>query len=250
MSKASGGKTSADEARRIADKYFRDGDAPVVDEPARPGATPPAEKKLTAKEGQFVIEYLVDLNATQAAIRAGYSKKTAAAIGYENLRKPHIRAAITFEMKEREKRTKWTAQKLLDRLIEEATADLAEIYNEDGSVKPVHEWPLIFRQGLVAGLEVEERTEDDGATSVRVAKFKMPTRIKHLELIGKHIGIQAFKEKVEHDVSNPLKELYAQIAGVGIRPMSPAQAPGLPKPAPSAIRPVDLTADKSGDEEP
>ena len=50
--------------------------------------------KLTPKQSRFVEEYLIDLNATQAAIRAGYSEKRADAIGYENLRKPEIKEAI------------------------------------------------------------------------------------------------------------------------------------------------------------
>lgn len=62
-----------------------------------------AEKKLTAKQQRFCDEYLIDLNATQAAIRAGYSKKTAYAIGNENLNKPELRNYIDMRMKEKEK---------------------------------------------------------------------------------------------------------------------------------------------------
>ena len=65
-------------------------------------------KKLTAKQERFVEEYLVDLNATQAAIRAGYSKKTARDIGYENLTKPDIRAAIVEKRKEISRRVDLT----------------------------------------------------------------------------------------------------------------------------------------------
>ena len=57
---------------------------------------------LTAKQKRFIDEYLLDLNATQAAIRAGYSEKTAKEIGYENLTKPHILTAIQDRMKELE----------------------------------------------------------------------------------------------------------------------------------------------------
>jgi phage terminase small subunit len=62
-----------------------------------------AEKKLTAKQQRFCDEYLVDLNATQAAIRSGYSKKTAYSIGQENLNKPEIRKHIDERMAEKEK---------------------------------------------------------------------------------------------------------------------------------------------------
>ncbi len=69
--------------------------------------------KLNPKQSRFVEEYLVDLNATQAAIRAGYSEKTAYATGSENLRKPQIQAAIQIAQAERSARTQITVDKVL-----------------------------------------------------------------------------------------------------------------------------------------
>ena len=74
--------------------------------------------KLTAKQQRFVDEYLIDLNATQAAIRAGYSEKTAFSIGTENLRKPLIQKAIQQRKQAREQRTEITQ----DRVIQELSA--------------------------------------------------------------------------------------------------------------------------------
>ena len=74
--------------------------------------------KLTAKQQRFVDEYLIDLNATQAAIRAGYSEKTAFSIGTENLRKPLIQKAIQQRKQAREQRTEITQ----DRVIQELAA--------------------------------------------------------------------------------------------------------------------------------
>jgi len=71
---------------------------------------------LTAKQAAFVDEYLIDLNATQAAIRAGYSENAAAEIGWENLRKPQIADAITTAKVERSEQTGITAAKVLGRL--------------------------------------------------------------------------------------------------------------------------------------
>lgn len=149
---------------------------------------------MTPKQAAFVTEYLIDLNATQAAIRAGYSARTARAMGAENLTKPDIATAIAGAKAERSTRTKVDADWLLSRLADESLADIAELYREDGSVKPVREWPLIWRQGLVAGIEVERIGEGAGT----VTKIKISDRIKRLELIGKHIDVQAFKEKIEH----------------------------------------------------
>ena len=74
--------------------------------------------RLTAKQTEFISQYLVDLNATAAARRAGYSQKTAYAIGSENLRKPEIAKAIEEAMEERSKRVEITQDKVLKDLEE------------------------------------------------------------------------------------------------------------------------------------
>jgi len=71
------------------------------------------KKQLTRKQEMFVKEYLIDLNATQAAIRAGYSKKTAEIIGFENLRKPNIADAIQIALDKRSEKTGITAEYVL-----------------------------------------------------------------------------------------------------------------------------------------
>ncbi|PNQ82685.1 terminase small subunit [Paenibacillus sp. F4] len=82
---------------------------------------------LTAKQKSFVQEYLVDLNATQAAIRAGYSVKTAEAIGHENLKKPKIAELIQKSMDERAAKVEITADMVLQRWWDIATADPNDI---------------------------------------------------------------------------------------------------------------------------
>lgn len=78
------------------------------------------KKELTPKQQRFVEEYRVDLNATQAAIRAGYSAKTAGQIGDENLKKPQIAAAVESAMEERAQKIKLTAEWVITRLMREA----------------------------------------------------------------------------------------------------------------------------------
>lgn len=155
--------------------------------------------KLTPKQEMFVLEYLKDLNATQAAIRAGYSKRTAEKIGSENLQKPEVRAAIDAAKNKRSTKTGIDAAWLLERLAEEATADIADLYDENGDLKPVHDWPKIWRMGLVQGIEVEELFEGRGENREhigRVRKVRLDNRVKRLELIGKHIGVKAFEETI------------------------------------------------------
>jgi len=157
------------------------------------------DKKLTNKQQCFVDEYLIDLNATQAAIRAGYSEKTARQTGTENLSKPVIAKAIDAATRKRSERTKIDADWVLKRLANEAEADMSELYNDDGSIKKIHDWPLVFRQGLVSGMDVDEITVAGVKIGV-TTKLKLSERIKRIELIGKHVDVQAFRERHEHVV--------------------------------------------------
>ena len=157
---------------------------------------------MTPKQGVFVREYLIDLNATQAAIRAGYSERTANEQGARLLANVSVRSAIEAAQKERAKRVEVDAEWVLRRLHGEATADLADLYDETGNLKPIREWPKVWRTGLVAGIEtVQERdgTDEDGKPAYStVRKVKLSERIKHVELIGKHVGVGAFRERLEH----------------------------------------------------
>ena len=155
--------------------------------------------KLTAKQEKFCREYLVDLNATQAAIRAGYSKKTAVATGSENLRKPYIAARIAELKKPIQEKVEINAEYLLRRLVDQDRADISDLYNEDGTFKSIHEIPEVWRRGLVTGVETVEIFEHDSdGKKVKVGemkKLKLADRIRVQDMIGKHVDIQAWLDK-------------------------------------------------------
>ncbi len=92
---------------------------------------------LTPKQQLFVAEYLVDLNATQAAVRAGYSEKTAYSVGHENLKKPEVAAAIQEAMEVRSQRTEiaqdWILEQL--KLVYEASIEARPVYDKNGKEK-------------------------------------------------------------------------------------------------------------------
>ena len=93
--------------------------------------------KLTPKQARFCEEYLVDLNATQAAIRAGYSVESAGSIGSENLTKPEIRARIETAMAERSKRTGINADRVLRELGRIAFVNPKDVLDlQTAEVKP------------------------------------------------------------------------------------------------------------------
>ena len=100
---------------------------------------------LTPKQQRFVEEYLVDLNATQAAIRAGYSAKTAGEIGYENLKKPQIADAVAAAQAATSAETKLTRDMVIDGLLKVAQ-------DQDPSTSPsarVQAWGMLARPGDV-----------------------------------------------------------------------------------------------------
>lgn len=170
-------------------------------------------KQLTPKQELFCREYLKDLNATQAAIRAGYSEKTAKETGYENLTKPHVQELIAELNKGRMERVQVDADYVLQRLTEIDQMDVLDILNEVGDLKPVRDWPKVWRTSL-SGLDIMAMA-GDGDTAALLKKIKWPDKVKNLELLGKHVDVQAFKEqaKVEHgfeeEVSDLMKALSA-----------------------------------------
>ena len=151
---------------------------------------------LTNKQKAFVKEYLVDLNATQAAIRAKYSKKTAGAIGEENLKKPDIAKAIQAEMDKRGKRTEITADKVLQELAKLGFADIRNVFNEHGQLLPIHMLPAEVAASI-SSIEVVT-TRIPGSDPVEVehtSKIKFWDKRGSLELLGKHLKL--FTDKVE-----------------------------------------------------
>lgn len=172
---------------------------------------------LTAKQQRFVAEYLIDLNQTQAAIRAGYSEKTAAEQASRLLTNVKVSEAVQAAMKARSDRTEIDADWVLKRLARDATADLADLYNENGTLKAVHEWPMAWRTGLVAGIDtVQERDGEDpdgNPVYATVRKVKLLDRTKLVELIGKHVDVGAFKDKIEHSGEIKTPELKLVLHG-------------------------------------
>jgi len=174
---------------------------------------------LTAKQQRFVIEYLVDLNATQAAIRAGYAAKGAKDQAYQLMQRPEIAAAIKEAMEARNQRTKVDADYVLSRLTEIDQMDLLDILDDDMSIKPLSKWPKVWRQSL-SGFDIAEMFEGAGKERDLVGlmkKIKWPDKVKNLELLGKHVDVNAFRENVNHSGSVNLtnmtdEELERQIA--------------------------------------
>jgi phage terminase small subunit len=153
---------------------------------------------ITAKQAAFCREYLVDLNGTQAAVRAGYSEKTARSQAGRLLTNVDIVAEVSRLMEERSRRTDASADTVVAELMKIALADIGEAFNQDGSMKALHEMPVEVRRAI-AGIDVFEEFTGRGEDREQIGwtkKLRLWDKPKALELLGRHLRM--FTDKLEH----------------------------------------------------
>lgn len=151
---------------------------------------------LARKHARFVAEYLKDLNATQAAIRAGYSKKTAKAQGSRLLTKADIAQAVASGTAKQLASAELTATRVLEEYRRLAFMDARSFFDDRGNLKPFSE--LTEEQGsALAGFEaiIKNAQAGDGVTDT-IHKIKFWDKTRALESLAKHFGL--LTEKVEH----------------------------------------------------
>jgi phage terminase small subunit len=157
-------------------------------------------KPLTAMQEAYCQSYIkTPENQSQAAIDAGFSPNTAAVKASVMMRDERIQKRIAELMEERNRRMRVSADYVLMRLVEIDQMDVIDILNDDMSIKPVSEWPKVWRQYLT-GFELADMFEGRGDEKELVGilkKIKWPDKVKNLELIGKHVDVNAFKERLE-----------------------------------------------------
>ncbi|EBF0275041.1 terminase small subunit [Salmonella enterica] len=168
-------------------------------EPKAPKRKSTQYKPLTAMQEAYAQEYTkCPENQTQAAINAGFSHKTAAVKASAMMRDERIQKRIAELMEERNKRLRVSADYVLLRLVEIDQMDVIDILNDDGTLKPIREWPKIWRTTL-SGFDLSSTIMNMDETSIEtiLKKIKWPDKVKNLELIGKHVDVNAFKERLE-----------------------------------------------------
>lgn len=158
---------------------------------------------MTKKQKRFVEEYLIDLNATQAAIRAGYSPLTARDIGCENLTKPNIQEAIDKAIAERSRRTGVNADRVVRELAKIAFVNAGEVVDFDTAIL----MDKISEDDMAAIQSVKVKTFGEDGVEREV---KLADKLKALELLGKHLGL--FKDKVE--LGGAVKADMSALSGV------------------------------------
>ncbi|EMZ4863780.1 terminase small subunit [Escherichia coli] len=168
-------------------------------EPKAPKRKSTQYKPLTAMQEAYAQEYTkCPENQTQAAINAGFSPNTAAVKASVMMRDERIQKRIAELMEERNKRLRVSADYVLLRLVEIDQMDVIDILNDDGTLKPIREWPKIWRTTL-SGFDLSSTIMNMDETSIEtiLKKIKWPDKVKNLELIGKHVDVNAFKERLE-----------------------------------------------------
>lgn len=173
--------------------------------------------KLTAKQRRFCDEYLIDLNATQAAIRAGYSPKTARFIANENLTKPNIQCRIQRLMKDRAERTGITQDKVIQELAKIGFADIKDFLSYRTALNVIgtrRGIPVVDAQQII---ELKDSSEVDGRCIQEVSlsqkgvlTFKLHDKMKALELIGRHLGMFKDVNINKTVVENPYEGLSTE----------------------------------------
>lgn len=190
---------------------------------------------LNDKQETFCQEYLIDLNATQAAIRAGYSPESAGAIGGENLQKPEIKTRINELKSERARRCNVTADDVLRELMGIKDSNITRLFKADGAILPMSDWPEDLAR-CVASVEVDELYEGKGEDRKFVGytrKVKFWDKTKALEMIGRHLKM--FTDKIEATGKD----------GAPLNPVQPAPVV-ISDPAAAARAYADLVAGKNG----
>lgn len=168
------------------------------------------KNKLTAKQERFVEEYLIDLNATQAAIRSGYSAKTAEWIGPQLLGKSHVAAAIKDRRDELSRKTEVTQERIVLEMSRLAFMDIRNLFNADGSPVPIKQLSDAAAAGI-AGIDVVSIGNNDVGIG-HVIKYKLPDKNKALENLARILGYFDKDKNKDQDASTILAEALVSLA--------------------------------------
>lgn len=160
-------------------------------------------EELTPQQRLFAHEYMIDQNATQAAIRAGYSERSAPQYAHELLKTPKVKELVDQLSSERLERLKVSSDDVLRELLFIAKSDLRKLFDENGALKQTYDWPDEIAAS-VSSLDIEDLFEGYGQDRTQIGytkKIKLWDKTKALELLGRHLKLFTDKLEVEGDLS-------------------------------------------------
>ena len=174
---------------------------------------PQSTKPLTEQMVRYCEEYVKNPDdQTACAITAGYSAATAVNAASRLMADPRVKERIAHLRQARSRRTKIDADYVLKRLVEIDQMDVLDILTDEGGLKPVSQWPKVWRTSLSAmDINRIRMAGGDGEEDIEstMQKVKWPDKVKNLELIGKHVGVSAFKEVQELNINVSLADKLA-----------------------------------------
>jgi phage terminase small subunit len=148
------------------------------------------ERSLTPKQLRFVQEYIADLNATQAAIRAGYSRRYADDYACQLLRKSQVRAAISDRQANMSKTLEITAEQAIQEVARCAFLDIRCLFDVNGRLKSLAEWPDDAAHAVAS---IEHMVGHGGQATV--IKIRLHDKLHALNILAKHFGLFRGQEK-------------------------------------------------------
>lgn len=158
--------------------------------------------ELNEQQKLFALEYLKDFNASRAARDAGYSEKTAYSQGQRLLKHVEVRKLLTQLLEARSAKLETDAEYVLLKNRAIVELDIIDILNDDLSLRPLSEWPVEWRKSL-SGSDIKELFEydDNGEKSLVgfMKRIRWPDKLKALELLGKHVNVKAFDDRILHE---------------------------------------------------
>lgn len=157
---------------------------------------------LNDKQARFAEEYIIDLNATLAAQRAGYSEKTAYSQGQRLLKHVEISSAITKAMSARENRTEISQDRVLLEIARLAFSDPRKAFTESGDLKSIKDWPDEVAASI-SSIKISQVPFGDGE-SYEVKEVKFWDKTKSLDMAGRHLGLYNDKISIGGQKDNPL----------------------------------------------
>lgn len=143
---------------------------------------------LNAKQQAFCDEYIIDFNATQAAIRAGYSEKTSYSHGQRLLNDVEIQKEISKKQIERSKRTEITQDRVLLEIARLAFNDPRKAFDDNNALLPVKQWPDEVA-AAISSIKTKEITDSEGNTVGISQEVKFWDKSKNLDLAARHLGM-------------------------------------------------------------
>lgn len=164
--------------------------------------------RLTDKQKRFVTEYLLDLNATRAAERAGYKDPN---IGRQLITKNNVSAAIQKAIAERESRTEITQDRVLTEYARIGFFDPRKLFDDDGNPKPISQLDD-DTAAAISQLDVDTVVSEDGTTTY-TKKYRFSDKLRALEMTGRHLGMFDGKGGAVDTLAR-LDEVLRMIGGV------------------------------------